>query len=51
MIWGSFPYVLREVEKGGTWGTYKLVGEAYCYGIMDGEALTMGVADQEFKLV
>ncbi|RYP50593.1 hypothetical protein DL768_003918 [Monosporascus sp. mg162] len=48
---GSFPYVLREVETGGTWGTYKLVGEAYCDGIMDDEALTMGIADQEFRLV
>lgn len=48
---GSFPYVLREVENGDTWGTCKLVGEAYCDGIMDGEALTMGIADREFKLV
>jgi len=47
----SFPCVLREVETGGTWGTFELVGEAYCDGIMDGEALTMGIADQEFKLV
>ncbi|RYP21724.1 hypothetical protein DL765_002080 [Monosporascus sp. GIB2] len=48
---GSFPYILREVESGVTWGTYELVGEAYCDGIMDGEALTMGIADQECMLV
>jgi hypothetical protein len=48
---GSFPYVLREAETGGTWGTYEFVGEAYCDGIMDGEALTMSITDQEFMLV
>ena len=30
------PFVLREVGGGGWYG---LVGECYCHGIMDGEAV------------
>ena len=48
---GSFPFILREVDKDGELGAYMLVGQAYCDGIMDGEALDMGIVDQEFRLV
>ena len=34
-------FVLREVCGGGSGdGWYELVGECYCHGIMDGEAVT-----------
>lgn len=48
---GSFPFILREADKDGESGAYMLVGQAYCDGIMDGEALDMGIVDQEFRLV
>ncbi|KAF2447731.1 hypothetical protein P171DRAFT_354406, partial [Karstenula rhodostoma CBS 690.94] len=33
------PFILREASEGG----YKLVGEAYVDGVMDGEVLDMGL--------
>ncbi|KAK0651147.1 heterokaryon incompatibility protein-domain-containing protein [Cercophora newfieldiana] len=44
----SFPYILRE-SKGAS-GRQQLVGEAYCDGVMDGEALGMGLAEVAFLL-
>ena len=43
---GSTPFLLRPAT---TEGEYRLVGEAYVYGLMDGEALDprMGCADSE----
>lgn len=43
-----FPFVLREKEK--ELGYYELVGEAYCDGVMDAEALGMGLPESEFLL-
>lgn len=45
----SVPFVLRPtgVER----GPYRLVGEAYCDTIMDGEALEMGLETKTFQLV
>ncbi|PMD46045.1 HET-domain-containing protein [Hyaloscypha variabilis F] len=40
------PYVLRKVSGGG----FELVGEAYVHGIMDGEAMDMGLDEEEFCL-
>jgi hypothetical protein len=40
------PYVLRKISDGG----FKLVGEAYVHGIMDGEAMDMGLDEEEFCL-
>lgn len=34
---GDVPFILREVEGGG--GFYRLIGEAYVNGLMDGEGL------------
>lgn len=45
----SFPFVLRPHENGAE-RKYSLVGESYCHGIMDGEALQMGIQNQEFLL-
>ncbi|KAM3565596.1 hypothetical protein MY1884_000129 [Beauveria asiatica] len=42
------PIVLRPVEA-GTEGVWTVVGEAYCDGVMDGEAL--GVNEGEFVLI
>lgn len=43
-----FPFILREKDPAES--VYTLVGEAYCDGIMDGEAFHMGLASQTFKL-
>jgi hypothetical protein len=47
VIFGAIvPFVLRKVPGGGL----KLVGEAYVHGIMDGEAMEMGLGLDEFRL-
>ncbi|KAE9367399.1 heterokaryon incompatibility protein-like protein, partial [Stipitochalara longipes BDJ] len=40
------PFLLRKVEK-----QYELVGEAYVYGIMDGEFLKTTPPEEDFELV
>lgn len=45
----SFPFVLRPHGNGAE-RKFSLVGESYCDGIMDGEALQMGIQNQEFLL-
>lgn len=45
---GNTPYVLRGV---GNQGHYKLIGECYVSGIMHGEALDMGLEEQEFVII
>lgn len=40
------PYMLRRVSDKG----FELVGEAYVYGIMDGEAMEIGLQEEEFCL-
>ena len=44
---GSFPFILRKTES---MGVYHLVGEAYCDGVMAGEALRMGLPVRDFIL-
>ena len=47
VIFGAIvPYVLRRVPENG----FELVGEAYVHGIMDGEAMDMGLDEEEFCL-
>lgn len=47
VIFGAIaPYVLRRVSEKG----FELVGEAYVHGIMDGEAIDMGLNEEEFCL-
>ncbi|KAF7509917.1 hypothetical protein GJ744_007231 [Endocarpon pusillum] len=44
---GKVPFVLRPRDGG-----YEFVGDAYVYGMMDGEALVVGGApDEEFALI
>jgi hypothetical protein len=38
---GDFPFILRKTPDGEQ---YKLIGEAYVHGIMDGEGLEPGKA-------
>lgn len=45
---GDVPYVLRKV---GDQGQYKLIGEAYVHGIMQGEAIEAGLQQQDFLLI
>jgi hypothetical protein len=46
VIFGAdVPFVLRPHEKG-----YKLIGEAYVHGIMDGELMTAQLTEEVFKL-
>ncbi|KAK0736770.1 heterokaryon incompatibility protein-domain-containing protein [Apiosordaria backusii] len=44
---GSTPFVLRPA---GVRGEYHLVGEAYIYGVMDGEMMDKGVNEEVFTL-
>ncbi|VBB80981.1 Putative HET domain-containing protein [Podospora comata] len=44
---GSTPFVLRST---GTRGEYYLVGEAYIYGVMDGEMMDKGLKEEVFTL-
>jgi hypothetical protein len=49
VLFGSnVPLVLRQV---GNKGDYKLIGECYVTGIMQGEALDMGLEEREFRLI
>jgi hypothetical protein len=41
------PYVLRRVGEEG----FELVGEAYVHGIMDGEAMDLGLEEEQFCLL
>ncbi|KAF4562578.1 hypothetical protein EYR36_003972 [Pleurotus pulmonarius] len=43
------PFVLRPVEDSEP-RQYILVGECYCDGIMDGEALEMGLGEEVFRI-
>jgi hypothetical protein len=42
IIGAIVPYVLRRVPEGG----FELVGEAYVHGIMDGEAMDLGLEEE-----
>jgi hypothetical protein len=44
----KIPYVLRPLSDASE--TYILIGEAFVYGIMDGEALEMGYQARYIKL-
>lgn len=49
VLFGSkAPFILREVGNGGHW---KVIGECYVHGIMQGQALDMGLEEREFLLV
>lgn len=43
----DFPFIIREAIK----GQYELVGEAFVYGIMDGEGLELGKEVEEIILI
>jgi hypothetical protein len=43
---GEIPFVLREGDN----GRYRLVGEAYVHGIMDGEFIKDDLQIEEFRL-
>ncbi|CZR65662.1 uncharacterized protein PAC_15562 [Phialocephala subalpina] len=43
----DFPFIIREAVK----GQYELVGEAFVYGIMDGEGLELGKEVEEIFLI
>jgi hypothetical protein len=43
----SLPYILRPRDG----GVYEFVGEAYCEGIMDGEALQTDYTEENFSIV
>jgi hypothetical protein len=40
------PYVLRPAED----GTYRILGDCYIHGIMEGQAMERGLAVQEFRI-
>ena len=44
---GSVPFVLRPMDEGAY---YSLIGEAYIYGVMDGEAMEKGLREATFEL-
>jgi len=46
IIGATVPYVLRRVAEGG----FELVGEAYVHGIMDGEAMYLGLEEEQLCL-
>ncbi|KAF2143986.1 uncharacterized protein K452DRAFT_306631 [Aplosporella prunicola CBS 121167] len=46
ILGAQVPFVLRKSEQ----GTYRIVGECYVYGIMDGEAVH-GLGEEEFLTV
>jgi len=57
---GRIPFVLRPKESGlavvaadgkGERKLFEFVGEAYCDGVMDGEAVEKGVIREELYLV
>jgi hypothetical protein len=40
ILWGcSVPFILRRQQELGQGFVYELVGEAFAYGFMDGEAI------------
>jgi hypothetical protein len=43
----DFPFIIRKAAK----GQYELVGEAFVYGIMDGEGLELGKEVEEIFLI
>ncbi|PSN71839.1 HET-domain-containing protein [Corynespora cassiicola Philippines] len=51
----SVPTILRPIRNTATRSVavegYKLIGEAYIYGKMDGEAMFEGYNEQEFKII
>jgi hypothetical protein len=48
VIFGAIaPYVLRRASEIG----FELVGEAYIHGIMDREAIDIGLDEEEFCLL
>jgi hypothetical protein len=48
IIFGAIaPYVLRRHPEKG----YELIGEAYVHGIMDGEAMEVGLEEEQFCLM
>lgn len=47
---GKVPFLLRPVEDGRQ-GHYELIGEAYMYGMMEGEFMWTNPPTQEFTLV
>jgi hypothetical protein len=44
---GAVPSILRPDGS----GHFKIVGDAYVHGIMDGEAMEMGLDDQDIELI
>ena len=52
IIYGSYsPLILRPVESStGKAREFELVGEAYCDGLMDGEALELGLREEILTL-
>lgn len=49
LLWGgTTPYVLRPTASAG--GGFHLVGEAFVYGIMDGELMDQELAETTFEL-
>ena len=44
---GGLPFVLRPQKK---FGHYRLIGEAFVYGVMHGEALDLGLRVQEITI-
>ena len=48
----SVPFILRKVRgKASAPDVYSLVGEAFVYGLMDGQALDLGFEETAFTLV
>jgi hypothetical protein len=45
------PFILRKDEEGPNPRQYKLIGEAYCHGLMHGKGLRMGLPEQDIVLV
>ncbi|KAF2017677.1 HET-domain-containing protein [Aaosphaeria arxii CBS 175.79] len=43
---GPVPYILRPQSN----GNYRLIGEAFVYGVMHGEALTMRLQEQQISI-
>ncbi|KAF9487339.1 hypothetical protein BDN71DRAFT_1478720 [Pleurotus eryngii] len=50
VLYGAMvPFVLRPIND-GEGNQYALIGECYCDGIMDGEALGMGLGEEVFRI-
>lgn len=48
---GTLPFILRGMDNRETAGTHTYVGHAYVHGIMDGEALEMGIKEEKVVIV